>query len=204
MASPTAFIVDDDPVVRQILELVLRNDGIETASFASAEAFLEACPPDRPGCLILDLRLPNGMDGLQLQREMAARGYGQAIVTLTAHGDIPTTVTAIKAGAVDVLLKPVKNDTLLAAVRSAFATLGPAASDNAAHDPQAPEHRKLTDREREIVRLAIEGKSSKEIGKLLGISHRTVEVHRAHALEKTGARNILEIAHKWWNSDVNL
>lgn len=199
MINQTVFIVDDDLAVRKTLSLVVRAHGMVAQDFASAEAFLASCDPQTPGCAIVDLRLPGGMDGFQLLAEMKKRGYVMPAVMLTAYGDIPTAVQATKQGAADFLLKPVRNEDLLRAVHDALSSARAAPPALPDDPPDSAWHECLTKREREIVDLAIAGKSSKEIGRILGISNRTVDVHRAHVLEKTGAKSIFDIARTIWS-----
>lgn len=191
--SATVYLVDDDDAGRDSVALLLETAGFPVEAFGSAAAFLDSLPPEAAGCLVLDLRM-DGMDGLALQRTLVERGSHLPIIFLTAHGDIPTTVRAIKAGAVDFLTKPVDAARLIDCVREAlqggFSVPGPPAREDGLNSPFAL----LTEREREVVRLALDGHSNKEIGRLLGISHRTVEFHRSRILSRTGAASLLQLA----------
>lgn len=192
--SPTTvFIVDDDPAVRDSLSLMIGQEGIAVETFDSAEAFLAIFSTPPCGCAIIDIRMP-GMDGMRLQDELARRGSFLPIVFLTGHGDIPMSVRAIKAGAVDFLTKPVTRDKLLSSVRAAIQlgeqTLAQAAKINQTMARLAD----LTEREREVMALAVMGHPNKEIARRLGISHRTVEIHKAKIMHKTGAVNLLDLA----------
>ncbi len=187
------FLIDDDDGVRDSLCMLLISAGHAVAPYPSAEAFLHACPPSIRGCLLLDLRMP-GMDGHALQAEMARRGFLLPVIFLSGHGTIPETVRAIKAGALNFLTKPVDGVTLLAHVQEALAL--DAAQHQQAQTRQSFSSRlaALTEREREIMLLAVGGYTNKEIAQRLAISHRTVEIHRARILQKTGASNLLELA----------
>lgn len=180
------FVVDDDAVVRHALTLLLEAAGYIVRAFESAESFIEVCDPDSRGCLILDVQMP-GMDGPALQKEMLQRGILLPIIFLSAHGSIPLTVQAIKAGAVDFLTKPVEPNVLLERIRAALAA-------NSRLIEAGKRLAGLTEREREVMMLALAGKSNKEIGRDLSISPRTVEIHRSRVMQKTGAPNLLELS----------
>lgn len=188
----TIFIIDDDLAVRDSLALMLEQEGLRVEQFDSAEAFLAAEPGECCGCAIVDIRM-QGMDGLQLQAELTRRGVLLPIIFLTGHGSIPMSVNAIKAGAVDFLTKPVSRAHLLAAVRSAI-QIDEKLLAQVAHNHEAQSRLAgLTSREREVLELAIAGHSNKEIARLLGISHRTVEIHKSRIMHKSGASNLLEL-----------
>jgi len=189
---PTVYIVDDDAEVRGSLAMLLETDGLHVKAFASAEEFLRASSPEWTGCLLLDVALP-GMQGTELQGEIARRGIILPIIFLTGHGDIPMTVRAVQAGAFDFMEKPVAPDELLGRVRAA---LEAAASGRVGPEPGAnPEERLklLTERERQVVAFAATGLTNKEIARHLGISHRTVEIHRGRAMRKMGARTPVDL-----------
>jgi FixJ family two-component response regulator len=189
----TVFIVDDDHAVRDALTLMIQQHGMTVEAFDSAEAFLAYCQPEHSGCAIIDMRMP-GMDGLQLQQRLAQRDILLPVIFLTGHGDIPMSVKAIKAGAVDFLTKPVTREQLLASVQSAL-QLGQQMMVRHEHHQQATSRLKdLTERERSVLALAVVGHPNKEIARHLGISHRTVEIHKAHIMHKTGATNLLDLA----------
>ncbi|PXW89681.1 LuxR family two component transcriptional regulator [Nitrosomonas sp. Nm84] len=194
MHEPVVFIVDDDAAVRDSLTLMIEQAGIRVQSFDNARIFLSAYRPDFFGCIIIDVRMP-GMDGLQLQEELVWRKIELPIIFLTGHGDIPMSVRAIKAGAVDFLTKPIIREKLLVCVRAAFAEAKNKISD-IAQNRKALSFclAKLTVREREVTVLAVKGYSNKEIGSRLGISHRTVEIHKSKIMRKTGALNLLDLA----------
>lgn len=194
MYEPVVFIVDDDAAVRDSLTLMIEQAGIRVQPFENAKAFLSAYRSDFFGCVIIDVRMP-GMDGLQLQEELAWRKIVLPVIFLTGHGDIPMSVRAVKAGAVDFLTKPVIREKLLMCVRAAFAEAKNKISDIAQHRKTLSFClAKLTVREREVTVLAVQGCSNKEIGSRLGISHRTVEIHKSKIMRKTGAANLLDLA----------
>lgn len=186
MSEPTVFLVDDDPAVRDALALLLSTAGFSVEVSASGEEFLETIRPGRSGCIILDMTMP-GMSGFDVQTELAARHIQLPIIFLTAHGSIPMSVQALKAGAADFLEKPADGAALIERVRNALAEDADAARVRARFG-------QLTGREREIMARVAAGLSNKEIARQLDISHRTVEVHRARLLEKMGARSAVELA----------
>jgi RNA polymerase sigma factor (sigma-70 family) len=184
----TAYVVDDDASVRDSLALTLSLSGYASASFADAESFLAAWRPDWAGCVIADLRLP-GMSGTQLQAALRARGCRLPFIIITAHGDVATARAAFHAEAVDFLEKPFDPAQLRTAIESAFSReklrlQRAAEASRLAH---------LTPREREVLELAARGLHAKEIAAKLGISSRTVEVHKTRVMEKLGARNVAEL-----------
>jgi two-component system, LuxR family, response regulator FixJ len=185
--SATIHIVDDDPAVRDSLATLLSRHGFATRSFASGRSFLDVAQPSASGCIIIDLKMP-GMSGLVLLHEMRARKIELPAVFVTGHGDIAAAVEAMKAGAIDFLEKPFSNAAILEAIDSA---LGRAA----AADPAETHGRlqALTARERDVLEHLTTGMSSREIGERLGISARTVDVHRGNLLTKLGARNTADL-----------
>lgn len=187
------YLVEDDTPVREALTRLLEGEGLEVRGYATGEAFLADCDEGTSGCVLLDLRLP-GMSGLEVQQALRARGLRLPVVFLTGHGDISATVRALKAGAQDFLEKPVNADTLLAVVNNCLTLEEQRAHERYAAQAAQQAVARLTPREREIMNLVLAGHPSKEIGRRLGISHRTVELHRSRLLQKTGARNLLELA----------
>ncbi|MGD2074946.1 MAG: response regulator [Gammaproteobacteria bacterium] len=189
----TVFVVDDDPSLRDALTLVLEDAGYHVQACPTARDFLEACDERTAGCAILDIGMPD-MDGLALQRATVQRGIRLPILFLTGQADVPTAVRALKAGAMDFLEKPISSDKLLERVRAALAV-------NAAQREEARRRAllrgrldRLTPREREILTLVVGGLSSKEIGRRLNISFRTVEGHRRRIAEKARTRSLPELA----------
>ena len=192
--APTVHLVDDDPAVARALARLLREHGFRTAVFDSAEAFLAQLDDGAPGCLVLDVNLP-GLDGLALQRRLSEAGPALPIVFLTGHGDIPMSVRAVKAGAVDFLTKPVAADTLLGAVRSAVAQDAQARRARAEQAALRRRFDSLTAREREVLAGLAAGKLNKQIAADLGIVEPTVKFHRARIMERMQARTIAELMH---------
>jgi len=188
---PTVFLVDDDEAVRDGLSDLLQTAGYQVSSYARAEDLLTSFDPRARGCVILDVQLP-GMRGPDRQAELQRRGSHLPILFLTGHGDIPTTVQAMRAGARDVLVKPVEPDVLLDRIAELVS-----ADVAFVSQQEATRHRvaSLTQREREVMVLVAEGLANKEIGERLGISFRTVEVHRAHVMRKTKCTNVIELSH---------
>jgi len=193
MPEPTVFIIDDDEAYRDSVCELVSSVGIATETFSSALAFLEAFDPERPGCLVLDVRMAR-MSGLALQERLAAMGARIPIVFISGHGDIAMAVKAVKDGAVDFVQKPYREQQLLDAVDEALRR--DARQREPVNDPQdvlAERGATLTEREREVMQLALKGLPSKLIAKDLGISHRTVEQHRSRLLEKLGVGSINEL-----------
>lgn len=184
----TVYIVDDDASVRDSLSLMLGLAGYSTALFADAEAFLAAWQPQWAGCVVADLRLP-GRTGIELQAELRGRGSRLPFIIITAHGDVPTARTAFQAAAVDFLEKPFDHAQLRAAIESAFSMEGRRLQRSA----EAAKLAVLTAREREVLEHAAQGLHAKEIAARLGISARTVEVHKTRIMQKLGVRNVAEL-----------
>lgn len=187
------FVVDDDDAVRDSLGLVFETEGLAYQTFGSAESFLESYCPGQPACLLLDVNMP-GLDGHELQAELTRRQIQLPIIFLTAYGDIPMTVRAMKAGAVDFLTKPVSTELLIDRVQTALGLQIASFSQAVAAQVHCDRLSALTARELEIMGMVVGGLANKEIARHLGISYRTVEIHRARVMEKTGASNILELA----------
>ena len=194
MASPdfTVFIIDDDEGVLNALSARLRVAGYETRPYSSPQAFLDDYDPSMPGCVVLDLSMP-GMDGLAVQREFVTRGIKRPIIFLTGRGTIPTSVEAMKAGAVDFLPKPVKGDDLLNAIKIAKerdrVRLQKAAERKAARKL----FDKLTPREKEVMELVVQGHLNKTIAAQIGTVEKTVKVHRGRVMKKMGVRSVAEL-----------
>ncbi|MBS1190792.1 MAG: two component transcriptional regulator, LuxR family [Rhodocyclaceae bacterium] len=187
------FVVDDDPAVRDALTLLLELEGLPVTAFDSAEAFLAANRWKCRGCVIVDVRMP-GMDGVRLQEEIAHRDCALPVIFLTAYGDIPMTVRAMKAGAVDFLTKPVTSAALMQSVRAALAESERLQAQAESNHVASRRLSNLTQRERQVMALAVEGHANKEIARRLGISHRTVEIHRGRIMQKTGTHTLIDLA----------
>jgi FixJ family two-component response regulator len=193
MKQQTVFVVDDDAAVRDGLAVLLESAGHRTTVFENAEGLLEQVDTSMSGCLILDLDLP-GLSGSKLQQTLLERQVRLPIIFLSGHGDIPSTVRAMKAGAENFLTKPVDGGVLLDCVQDALAVDAQRQAATAHRIHAREVLARLSDRERDVLALAIQGLSNKEIGKALQISHRTVEVHRGRIFLKTGTSTLLELS----------
>lgn len=189
---PTAYVVDDDESIRTLWRWLMESNGIAVRTFASAAEFINAYPPDAPGCLVLDLRLP-GMSGLELQEHLKQKGVEIPIVIVTGHGDIPTAVSAIKGGAVDFIEKPFSYRDALSIVQGAFERDAEARGRRLRRLVVSGRLAMLTDRERDVLRRIIAGKPNKIIADELEISVKTVEFHRSKLMEKMGADSVAEL-----------
>jgi RNA polymerase sigma factor (sigma-70 family) len=191
--APVVFVVDDDPSVRSSLKFLLSTVGLQVESFDSADTFLQNNPPDTPGCLVLDVRLP-GLSGLDFQRELAARNIRIPIVFLTGHGDIPMSVRAIKAGAVEFLTKPFRDQDLLDAIRIALNR----DRDRREQEKEVTDIQRrfdsLTSREQEVISMVVTGLLNKQIADQLGTAESTVKVQRSRAMEKMKAESLIDLA----------
>jgi RNA polymerase sigma factor (sigma-70 family) len=188
----TVYIIDDDAAVRDSLVLMLGLAGLRTAAFADAEAFFAAWRPDWAGCVVTDLRLP-GASGIELQAALRKRGSQLPVVVITADGDVPSARAAFRAEALDFLEKPFDDAQLRAAIDAAFAREVERLEKEKTRRVDAAKLERLTPREREVLERAAQGLHAKEIAAQLGISPRTVEVHKAHVMEKLGVRNVAEL-----------
>jgi FixJ family two-component response regulator len=191
--NTNVFVVDDDASVRDSISMLLDTAGYVVSTFARADEFLAICSSNTEGCIILDVDMPD-MDGPALQEELLRRGLHLPIIFLSGQGTIPMTVRALKAGALDFLTKPVKGDVLMACVNEALQQLSISRKQAKVSESIAARLAALTEREREVMMLAVAGHTSKEIAQRLNISYRTVEIHRAHVMQKTGTSNMLELA----------
>jgi FixJ family two-component response regulator len=190
--APAVFVIDDDSAVRKALGRLLRAAGFRTTAFASAEEFLARLHPDAPACVVLDVRMP-GMSGLDLQRILAGGEFGLPVVFITGHGDIPMSVRAMKAGAVDFLVKPFDPQDLLVAVRQAL--VRHAQSRQAAAELTDVRRRaaSLSPRERAVLERVVRGLLNKETGRELGVTEKTVKAHRARVMHKMRARSLADL-----------
>ena len=192
MAEEIVYVVDDDGAVRDSLRWVLESAGYRVEAFGSAEAFLAAYRPGAIGCLVLDVAMP-GMTGLELQQQLSADHQDLPVIFISAHGTVPTAVSAMRHGAVDFLMKPFNNHALLERVGQALAV---ARQHQTAHTQQnaiAARLAGLTAREREVLDAVVEGLTNKQIARKLLISVKTVETHRAKIMLKTGADSLAEL-----------
>ncbi|MBI4581061.1 MAG: response regulator transcription factor [Planctomycetes bacterium] len=191
--SPTVFVVDDDPAVRRAVELLLRSAGMMVETFRTADEFLAVYEPARAGCLVLDVDMP-GMTGPDLQDKLLSQGLSIPIVMITGHGDVPLAVGAVRKGAVDFLLKPFDDEVLVERVRQAI-DLDVRQRRKAAHEAALRTRLdRLTPREREVLDLLIAGKGNKEIALQLGLSRKTIDIHRSHVMMKLGVDSLLDVA----------
>lgn len=194
--KPLVIIVDDDEAVREGLHELILSAGFQPAAFASTKDLLETDALDRPGCLILDVRMP-GSSGLDLQHHLARNGKPKPIIFLTGHGDIPMTVQAMKAGAIDFLTKPVRDQTLLDAVNAAIAADARRRAEAEAVERTVKRLEILTAREREVLHEVARGRLNKQIAYDLGISEVTVKLHRGNVMRKMQAASIGELIRMW-------
>ena len=193
-AVPIVFVVDDDASVRESLELLIRSEGWEPETFASALEFLARPRALVPSCLVLDISLP-GLNGLDLQKQVAVERSEMPIIFITGYGDVPKTVQAMKAGAVEFLTKPFSDDVLLSAIRQAVerseTALGQAAEMRTLRDCYAS----LSGREREVMALVVAGLLNKQVGSELGISEITVKAHRGRMMQKMKADSLADLVN---------
>ena len=190
--QPIVFVVDDDASVREAVERLVRSAGLRVEAFASAEEFLTRPKADAPSCLVLDVQLPD-LSGLDLQRRMADASNDIPIVFITGHGDIPTTVRAMKAGAVEFLTKPLVEGDLLESIRHAIARDRADRRHHADTADLRARFASLTPREEEVMAWVVTGLLNKQIARELGISEETVKVHRGHAMRKMQADSVAEL-----------
>jgi FixJ family two-component response regulator len=188
----TVFLIDDDPGVRDSLALLLSLKGLSTQLFASAESFLETYQPDQAGCVLTDLRMP-GMTGLELQAALRERRLELPVVVLTAHGDVATARAALKNGAFDFLEKPIDDAMLLDVLHNALRVDRERRAAATARSSSDRRMERLTEREREILSLLAAGHQNRDIATQLGISPRTVEVHKARIMEKLACRSLADL-----------
>jgi FixJ family two-component response regulator len=190
--APIVFVIDDDLSVRRSTERLIRSIGVEAQTFASAQEFLKSPRPERPACLILDLQLP-GLNGMDLQHQLIQTGIHIPIIFITGHGDIPTTVRAMKAGAVEFLTKPFRSRNLLDAVRAAIERDRAAGNERSEIKNVRQRYEQLTSREREVLPLVAAGLLNKQIAAELSTTERTVKFHRAHIMQKMRAESFADL-----------
>jgi FixJ family two-component response regulator len=190
---PTVFVVDDDASVRKSLARLLKSAGYRPESFASAEEFIDRWERDPvPGCVLLDIQMP-GLDGLQLQQKLQTATHGIPIIFITGHGDIPSSVTAMKAGAVDFFPKPFNDEDLLRAIREAIQRDRQERTEGAKRATVAQRFETLTPREREVMALVVQGLLNKQIAFALGASEKTIKIHRGRVMEKMKVPSVADL-----------
>jgi FixJ family two-component response regulator len=192
IATPIVFIVDDDISVRESLELLIRSEGWQPEMFPSAQDFLARPPALVPSCLVLDVSLP-GLNGLELQKRVAVERTDMPIIFITGYGDVPMTVRAMKAGAVEFLTKPFADDVLLSAVRNAIERSQTALGHEAELRALRDDYASLTRREQEVMALVVSGLLNKQVGGELGISEITVKAHRGNVMQKMKADSLADL-----------
>ena len=190
--SQVVFVIDDDASMRDAVSRLLNAVGLTVQTFASAREFLAGRLPDVPGCAVLDVRLP-GLSGLDLQREMVERGIHIPVIFITGHGDIPMSVQAMKAGAVEFLTKPFRDQDLLDAVRLGIQLDRQGRKERAELAELRDGHRQLTPREREVMSLVVAGLLNKQIALRLGTSEKTIKIHRSHVMQKMRADSLADL-----------
>jgi FixJ family two-component response regulator len=190
--GPTVFLVDDDAGMLKSLAAVMEVNSLPARTYPSAEAFLADYDPRRPGCLVLDVRMP-GMSGVELLERLRAGRVDLPVIVITGHGDVPTAVRSMKLGAIEFLEKPVDPRALLEKVREALERDEARRAEQEEARAARERMEALTNREREVVRLLVAGLSSKQIAGEMGISIKTVEHHRAHVMAKTAAVNVADL-----------
>jgi len=191
-AAPIVFIVDDDLSVRRTTERLVRTAGFNVQAFASGREFLNRARPDGPACLILDVRMP-GLDGMQLQRELTQSGINIPIIFITGHGDIPMSVRAMKAGAVEFLTKPFRSHSLLEAIHSAIERDRSAHQERSQSEELRGRYEQLTAREREVMALVVTGMLNKQVAGELATTERTIKFHRANLMQKMQVESLADL-----------
>jgi FixJ family two-component response regulator len=194
---PLVFIVDDDAAVLKSLKRLLGASGFAVETFSSSLAFLDRETPDRPACVILDLSMPD-LDGLGVHKVIVERDWPCSVVILTGHGDIPSSVQAMKLGAVDFLTKPVDGDVLIKALNEALERQSQAFEIRSHHEDLKSRFEPLTARESEVMEMVVNGSLNKQIAHELGISEKTVKAHRAKVMHKTGARSLASLVQLYF------
>jgi len=190
--APTVFVVDDDEAVRGSLRLLLKSVGLAATTLPTAQEFLAKYDPEQPGCLVLDVRMP-GMSGLELQEQLNVRGAIIPVIFITGHGDIPMAVDAMQQGAFDFLQKPFRDQDLIDRIQRALAKDKANRAELSQRSRVREHFESLTPREREVLTLVTSGKPNKIMAADLGVSQRTVEIHRARVMEKMHASSLAQL-----------
>ena len=193
---PIVYVIDDDPSMRAALEDLVGSIGLQVRAFASPQEFLESKQADSPGCLVLDIRLP-GMSGLSFQKELVKAGLPLPVIFITGHGDIPMSVRAMKAGAVDFLTKPFHDQDLLDAIHAAIERDRDKRRETVLITELRKRYETLTERERHIMGFVVAGRPNKQIAAELDLSEMTVKVHRGQVMRKMRARSLPELVRMW-------
>jgi RNA polymerase sigma factor (sigma-70 family) len=201
-AAPIVFVVDDDPSVRRAIKRLLESVGLEVQSFGSAPEFGHSKRPDASSCLVLDIRLP-GISGLDFQRQLTEANINIPIIFISAHGDVPMTVRAMKAGAVEFLTKPFRDQDLLDAVQSALERDWARRQRDAKIATVRERFESLSAREREVVAMVVSGMLNKQIAAEIGTSENTVKVHRSRAMEKMQAKSLADLVKMVERLDIS-
>jgi FixJ family two-component response regulator len=192
IAKPLVFVVDDDVYVRESLELLIQDEGWQAETFASAQEFLDRPRALVPNCLLLDISLP-GLNGLELQKQIAVQRADMPIIFITGHGDVPKTVQAMKAGAVEFLTKPFNDEVLLTAIRQALERSRQALAEEAEMRELQERYASLTPRERDVMALVASGLLNKQVAGELGITESTVKAHRGQVMQKMKANSVADL-----------
>jgi len=188
----TVYVVDDDPSIRFAMQALMDSVNLPHQIFGTADEFLDSVKNESPGCLVLDIRMP-GLGGLELQDELIKRGNTLPVIFITGHGDVPMAVEAMQKGAVDFIQKPFRDQDLLDRIRDALKTDQERREQQHQHEEVAERLARLTNREREVFDLVVTGKPNKVIAYELGVSQRTVEIHRARVMEKMQAKSLADL-----------
>lgn len=200
--TPTVFVVDDDAAVRASICMLLKSVGIASTPLASAQEFLAGFDPHAPGCLLLDVRMP-GMSGLELQQQLNQRGAILPVIFITGHGDVPMAVEAMQHGAFDFLQKPFRDQDLIDRVTKALARDRESRQELQKHEEVRARLASLTPREHDVLQLLAQGQPNKVMASELGLSQRTVEIHRAHVMEKMRARSVAQLVRMMLDAGVH-
>ncbi len=198
---PVVFVVDDDDAVRSSLKLLLQSAGLAVSTCGTAAEFLSGHDPDQPGCLVLDVRMPD-MTGLELQEELSRRGAIIPVIFITGHGDVPMAVEAMQHGAIDFLQKPFRDQDLIGRVRNALAQDERHRAQLSARRTIEARLASLTPREQQVLRLLAQGRSNKQMAGELGVSQRTIEIHRAHLMRKMQAHSVAQLIRMSLNAEI--